>query len=194
MTVRLAKKEDAKQLAQIHRLEIAKGFLASLPLSFLTKFYEAIVDAGSGICVVGEDEGRVVGFIAGTSNLKEFSRYFLGHYFFQAVFMLAPQIVHGGVLKKILESLRYAGKSEDLPSAELLTIAVQKEFQSQGVATRMLDLFISAMRERGVKVFKVVVGEDLKEAIAFYEKRGFRFHESTRIHGDKSSRIYLYHV
>ena len=48
--------------------------------------------------------------------------------------------------------------------------------------------------KKNIKFFKVLVGKELKPAIGFYEKNGFKFLKNTKVHGNKTSRIYIYNV
>ena len=143
--------------------------------------------------MIAEDEGRVVGFIAGVADMRAFSRFFLRHFFFVAVFLLS-RMVGMSTVQKLFESLRYSQRKDDLPKAELLTMAVAKDFQGRGVAREMFTLFLGEMKAKGVKTFRVLVGEKLQGAIAWYEKQGFRLVESTSVHGKELSRIYLYTI
>lgn len=93
-----------------------------------------------------------------------------------------------------MESLLYPKKESSLPKAELLSIAITKEFQGRGVASSMLPMFISEMQKRGVKNFKVVVGEELTNAIKFYEKNNFTFFKNITIHGNTPSRVYVFEI
>lgn len=194
MIVRLAKKEDARQIAEIHKQEISEGFLSSLPLQFLIKLYEEIIVSKLGFCIIARENGNVIGFVAGTTNLNAFYRYFISHSFFRAMFILFPQIFSFKSLKKIIESLIYPAKEKELPSAELLTIAVKKEFQGQHIAGDMLQLFIEEMKNSGVSIFKVLVGKELKSAIRFYEKTGFQYFSEVSVHSNQKSLIYVYHI
>ncbi|KKW33870.1 MAG: hypothetical protein UY78_C0001G0028, partial [Parcubacteria group bacterium GW2011_GWA1_53_13] len=71
---------------------------------------------------------------------------------------------------------------------------ISLDFQGRGVAKEMFTLFLGEMRARGVKVFRVLVGEKLQRAIAWYEKQGFRLAKSMSVHGKERSRIYLYTI
>lgn len=192
MIISLAKKEDAPAITNIHKTEISGGFLSSLSPAFLKRFYIALIESKSSFCVVAKENGQVVGFVAGTVNLNAFYKYFLSHYFFQSFFILLPKIFSS--LKKILEALWYPKKEQSFPKAELLVIAIAKEFQGRGLGVLMLAPFVAEMKKRIVGIFKVVVGEELKTAIHFYEKNGFTFLKNTVIHQGKSSRIYVYNI
>src|SRR3989344_7596260 len=141
----LAKKEDALKIAQIHKTEISGGFLSSLSPAFLKRFYLALIESQSSFCVVAKEGNMVVGFIAGVSNMNKFYAYFLKNYFFQSFFILLPKIFSS--FKKLFESFLYPKKEQSLPKAELLTIAITKEFQGKGIGSMILPVFISEMKK-----------------------------------------------
>ncbi len=192
MIIVLAQKKDALTIAKIHKAEIGAGFLSSLSIAFLTRFYQALIESKSSFCVVAKEQNELVGFIAGVSNMDTFYAYFLGHYFFQSFFILLPSIFSS--FKKIWEALRYPTKEQSLPKAELLTIAITKEFQGKGVGSLLLPKFVAEMKKRNVGIFKVVVGQQLANAIKFYEKNNFIFLQNTTIHGKDVSKVYTYHI
>lgn len=192
MIFSLAVKEDAVSIANIHKTEISGGFLSSLSHTFLKRFYLALIESPVSFCVVAKENNRVVGFVAGTVNVNVFYKYFLFHYFFQSFFILLPKIFSS--FKKILETLFYPKKEKSLPHAELLTIAIAREFQGRGIGALILAPFVLEMKKRNVSIFKVVVGEELKSAITFYEKNNFTFVKNISIHGNAPSRVYLYEV
>ena len=195
MIIRLANKIEADQIAKIHHQEINRGFLSQLGIKFLVNLYKAMIVSDSAFIVVAEEDGRVIGFISGCTNVSKFYRDFYKKYALSAFFILLPQIFKPSILKKILETLKYPKEGKkDLPKAELLTIAILKEFHGQGIAQKMFEKFVSEMEKRGINVFKVVVGESLSQAIKYYEKMGFEFHSSCSIHGKELSRIYTYKV
>lgn len=196
MTIRLANKNEAGQIAKIHVREINQGFLSQLGEKFLTKLYEAMIVSSEAFIVVAEETDSVVGFIGGCVNVNHFYRDFLRKHGPGAAFMLLPKIFKPSILKQIFETLRYPHQKEEIevPKAELLTIAVLREFHRQGLAQKLFAKFISEMNERGIKQFKVLVGEGLSPAIAFYEKVGFRFRSSMVVHKNKLSKIYVYNI
>lgn len=192
MIVSLAQKKDAPEIARIHKAEISGGFLSSLSIAFLTLFYEAIITSPVSFCVAAKENNEVVGFTAGTVDMHAFYNYFLSHYFLQSCFILLPKLFSS--FKKIMETLLYPAKGRSLPKAELLTIAVVKKFQGKGVGGLMLPVFNVEMKKRKVATFKVVVGQFLAQAVAFYEKNNFVFAGNIIIHGKSPSRVYLYNL
>lgn len=192
MILRLAEKKDALEIANIHKTEISQGFLSSLDLKFLEKIYVSVINSDYGFCVLAEEENNIIGFVAGAINIKKIYFYFTKKYFFQFIKMILPKILNFAFIKKIFETLLYPQKESNLPEAELLTIAVKNEFQGKGVAGKMIQMFIQEAKNRSIKEFKVLVGEDLAGAIKFYEKNGFKFVKEVIVHNNKKSRIYIY--
>ena len=190
----LADKDDALEIAKIHKTEIKKGFLSSLHISFLENLYSAIIESSVSFCVVAKEQDMVVGFISGVTDINKLYFYFLKKYFFQSVFLLFKKMFSLSYIKKIFETLLYPIKEKKLPPAELLTMAVYSQFQGQGIVSKMFLEFILEMRKRDASIFKVLVGEELTSAIHFYEKNGFIFLKNTTVHGGKSSRVYIYKI
>lgn len=188
----LASPKEAVEIAQIHKREIKEGFLSSLPLVFLKKLYTCVIK--NDFCVLAKEGNEVIGFIAGTMDVAKLYSFFLKRYLFYSVFILFPKVFNLLSLKKITETLFYPKYEKELPKAELLTIAVKKDFQGQGIAKKMFEVFILEMETRKTKVFKVLVGEKLKPAISFYEKSGFELLKETEIHKGQKSRIYIYKI
>ncbi len=190
MIISLAQEKDALDIAKIHKNEIVGGFLSSLNLTFLKNFYVALIKSPVSFCVAAKENNQIIGFVAGVSNMNAFYKYFLTHYFFQSFLILLPKIFSS--FKKMLETLLYPTKEQSLPPAELLVIAIKKEFQGQGLGKSLLNEFLVQMQKRNITIFKVVVGEDLTNAIKFYEKNNFTFIKNINIHGSASSRVYCY--
>lgn len=198
MNIRLATRKDATVIAQMHKEEIGGGFLSSLPLAFLAIMYRGMVSFPAGFCIVAtnqEDSGneRIVGFATGLANVRLFYKYFLLRFFWAGIY-LAPLVFSPSAVKRILENFLYPAKTKDLPSAELFSIAVHKDYRGKGIAPQMFPLFLEEMQKRNVRSFKLVVGESLAPAIRLYEKLGFRFMQLISLHGKESSRVYVYDI
>lgn len=194
MKIVLAEKSDAFQIAKIHKAEINKGFLSTLSVSFLKNLYLSIIDSDVNFCVVAKENNEVIGFISGVSDLDKFYSNFFKKYFFQSFFILFKKFFSISFIIKAFETLFYPIKESELPKAELLTMAVKNQFHGQGIASNMFSEFVVEMKNKNTKLFKVLVGEELKPAIGFYEKMGFKFLKNTKVHGNKNSRIYIYDI
>jgi len=135
--------EIAQRQANLQKVaEIKYGFLNQLGVKFLTYFYMAMVDSSSAFLVVADESG-VVGFISGCSDLKAFYKSFVKKYFFRSLLILFKKIFN---FRRIWETIKYSNKEEkDIPSAELLSVAVIKDFQGQGLAQELLKKFNSSL-------------------------------------------------
>jgi GNAT superfamily N-acetyltransferase len=144
---------------------------------------------------VAEDNGEVVGFIAGVVNLDEFYKEFLQKNIFKAGLILFFNSFKPAVIRKIFEALFYAtAKTSSLPKAELLSIAITDNYRGKGVGQGLFERLAGELRNRGVKEFKCLVGSNLLPACKFYEKTGGVFHSETEVHKGEKSRIYLWRI
>jgi len=192
MIIELAKKEDCFEIAKIHLKQIGKGFLNQLGIEFLKVFYEEIANSRNTFLIVAKENDNIIGFISGCFDLKKFYKSFIKKNFFKIFFILVKKIF---IIKKAFETAKYSKKEKsNLPKAELLSIAVLPRFQGQGVSQKLLEEFILKMKEKNVKKFKVLVGQELKRANKFYQKKGFIFWGKKFVHKNTPSNIYVYNL
>jgi len=190
MQVCLAQKKDAPAVAVIHKKELPTAFLSRLGIVFLSKFYEAIISHPGSFCIVAKDENGIKGFVSGTSDIGKFYKYFVKNYGFFLALVIFPKLFRFSIAKNVFENLFYANKINGFPDAELLSIAVDKNFQKHGTGSELIGGFIYEMEKRGAKSFKVLVGKELGVA-KFYLKNNFKLLLETKLHG-KDSFIFIY--
>ncbi len=74
MKVRLANRNDAPCLAELHEQSSAKqpgGFMFRLGRKFLSKYYRFLIDDGSSLILCAtDDSGRLIGFVAGALDAE----------------------------------------------------------------------------------------------------------------------------
>jgi ribosomal protein S18 acetylase RimI-like enzyme len=56
----------------------------------------------------------------------------------------------------------------------IMEVHVKPQFQSRGIATRMLEYVLEDLRKRNVRVVYIDTGANNLEALRLYEKMGFR--------------------
>jgi len=61
----------AGQVAALHIQCISTGFISSMGIDFVTSLYDAIVKSKSSLGVVAVKNGKVIGFVAFTTNLNK---------------------------------------------------------------------------------------------------------------------------
>ena len=123
-------------------------------------------------------------------------REFLKKRPFQALIYIAPKLISFSKLRKALESLFYPGKKEFLkmPKAELLVLAVRKEYEGSGFAQKLFEKLIESFREKGIKEFRITTGNELIRAQKFYHKMGAEKVNDMEIHKGHRSWIYRYKI
>ncbi len=74
-------------------------------------------------------------------------------------------------------------KNNDLPSAELLSIAVAPEEQRKGLAGQLIEMGFRDYHKTGVDKLKVLIGADNKAGNKLYLKCGFELAGQIINHG-----------
>ena len=57
---------------------------------------------------------------------------------------------------------------------EIHELAIRKKYWGKGIGSLLLDLASKHIKEKGLNIARLWVGEKNKEAIKFYEKKGFK--------------------
>ena len=167
--------EYAEQVAALHIQCISTGFISSMGIDFVTCLYEAIVQSNSSFGVVAVRNEKVLGFAAFTTNINTLYKSIIWRKGLRFALILAGQICSLKQVKKIFETVFYPTriKNKDLPSAELLSIAVAPEEQRKGLASQLVEMGFRHCRETGVDKVKVLIGTDNKAGNKLYIKSGF---------------------
>lgn len=184
-------KIHAKEVAKLHKLNIP-GFLSTLGIPFLTLLYRKMAEDPTSFVLVANSKDGIEGFVSASINVKKFYKSFLASSFSQVTVTLILQFMNLSVWRKIFETLRYPLKDNDLPHAELLSMAVIEEARGREVAIRLFEALKKEMREKKVKKFKVTVGSDNVRANKFYEKVGFKFLTQIEVHAGEKSNVWVH--
>ena len=165
-----------RSVAELHAANIDQGFLSSLGVAFLSLMYRAIDEVDESILVVSKSDKQMIGFIAGATSMKPIYRRML-RYWPQLFWALLPSLFSPRRVMRIIEILRYSsnkGTSNgvNLPSAELLSIAVSSEFRGQRFADNLYRELCEHFLMQKLPAFKIVVGSVLLPAHSFYQRMG----------------------
>ena len=187
-------REDYLEVARIHKDAISEGFLSTLGVNFLALLYESIDQAGGCVLIVERTEGRIVGFVSGASGLGGvYKRMFRS--WRRLLVALFPALLSPRKLYRIGETVFFSKKFEnidvELPSYELLSIAVSKEFRGKGRAEQLFKSLVSYFHDSGVEKFKIVVGDALVPAHKFYCRMGACPVARAEVHKGCGSIIYV---
>ena len=165
----------AGQVAALHIQCISTGFISSLGIDFVTSLYEAIVQSKSSFGVVALRNEKVLGFAAFTTNLNKLYKSVVWRKGLLFALLLVGNVRSRRRVKKMFETLFYPGriKNMNLPSAELLSIAVDPEERGKGLAGQLIEKGLQHCRKTGVDKVKVLIGADNKPGNKLYLKFGF---------------------
>jgi len=182
-----------REVAELHIACIDQGFLATLGVSFLSLMYEAIDKSAEGVLFVAEDNGTIVGFIAGSSGTAAIYRRMLRNWLRLSIALL-PALFSWHRIWRIWEILRYTRRSSAvvaLPKAELLSLAITPKFRGQKQAEMLYHRLEDQFRANGVPAFKIVVGQNLTAAHSFYRRVGAEPVCEVEVHGGETSTVYV---
>lgn len=185
-----------RQIAALHATSINQGFLATLGVPFLSLMYRAIDEAEDSVLLVEMRDDRVLGFVSAGKGMGPIYRRMLRRPFALA-WSLLPSLARPSRVKRILDILRYGqGKSAEsvLPSAELLSIAVAQGSRGTGIAEMLYRRLVAHFGERGVDVFKIIVGDALAPAHRFYLRMGAEPVGRIEVHAGEGSKVYVQSV
>lgn len=193
MNTEKAKLNDAKTIAELHKKEIALGFISSLNIKVIEKLYQTIIK--EELVFVLKDEGIIIGFVSCAINTGKLYKKFILSNLFQLIPLFIGKIFSISFIKKIIETLKAPSKSkqseseEELP--ELLSIVVDTEKQARGAGKLLLDELEKELYCKQIKKYKVVAGDNLISANKFYLKNDFVLNKKTEIHKGAVSNIYV---
>jgi len=177
--------EDAPRVAALHVHGIDKGFISSLGLKFVTALYKAIAGSSSSFGFAIENDDRIVGFVAFTTNLSKLYKSIIAREGWRFALLLAGRLFSLKRIKRVLETLLYPKRTgnTDEPQAELLSIVVAPELSRRGLGRELVRKGLERCRQMGLDKVRVLVGADNEPANRLYRKCGFTFVEQINNHG-----------
>lgn len=178
---------DARRAAELHVSEISEGFLSTLGPAFLERLYRRIVRTPRSFLAVAEAGGQVLGFAAATESTRDLYRQFLVRDGVVSAVTAAPRLARA--LPRVLETLRYPTHPQELPGAELLSLAVSPEARGRGIGRSLMEMVTEELRRRGVTAGRAVVGASNHTALEFYRACGLRTATRIELHGSASSEV-----
>lgn len=167
------KTEHIPDVAELHITGIKGGFWASLGDKCVCCLYQAIIESEQAFGFVAIRDGKVLGFVSCIEDARGAYKRAIKKNFLKLTWALLPKMLRWQNLKNALTTFLYPPKiRNDLPSAEVLCIVVNKQVRETGVGRRLIEQSYNEFRKRGIKWIKVITGED-QQADEFYKKMGF---------------------
>jgi predicted ATP-grasp superfamily ATP-dependent carboligase/ribosomal protein S18 acetylase RimI-like enzyme len=184
--------EHAHEVAKLHISGIHTGFISSLGIDFVTFLYEAIAESESAFGFVAQKNTEVVGFVAFTTNVNVLYKSVIHKNGLKLAFVLIRKMFSPGTMRKVSETLIYPSrvKKMNLPSAELLSIAVAPKARAKGLAMELTQAGFAECTKRRIGKVKVLVGADNIAANKLYLTCRFELVTQIDSHGIMSN-IYV---
>ncbi len=182
------------QVARLHAANLDQGFLATMGLNFLAEMYRAIDQCPQAVLIVKYEQGKVIGFTAGVAGPVSVVYRRMMRRFLIWSLRLFPVLLTPSRFRRVREILRYAKKGPertDLPTAELLSIAVDPAYRGKGIAEAMYTDLIAYFKQRQIAEFKIIVGGKLDSAHKFYQRMGAQPLTELELHEGAKSVVYV---
>ena len=97
--------KHAEQIATLHIKGINTGFISSLRIDFVTALYEAIGESESSFGFAAEENTKVLGFVAITTNIDRLYRSVIVKKGWRFILLLGGKMLSPKRMKKIFETL-----------------------------------------------------------------------------------------
>jgi ribosomal protein S18 acetylase RimI-like enzyme len=178
--LRAGRASDAAAVAALHAARIGEGFLVTLGPRFLARLYRRIALSPAAVLLVAEDGDRVVGFVAAATSTRRLYGDFLRHDALPAGLAAAPAVIRAP--RRVWETLRYGSDDDELPEAEVLSIAVAADAEGRGIGGALLVAALEELARAGAPAARVVTAVGNDPALAMYERAGFRRRTRTEVH------------
>jgi ribosomal protein S18 acetylase RimI-like enzyme len=174
-------KTHVPTVARLHRASIRTGLTASLGQRFCERLYWGLANTPYSFVLVYEEDGLVLGFVCGATNVSKMYRSVLRRRCFSLALGALSKLRRPSVLGSALTAIRRpkAFKGGDfacwnLPEAELVSIGVDPQAQGKRVGTQLVEALFDRLMRMGCNHVRVWTSEENERAVRFYQKCGFR--------------------
>jgi ribosomal protein S18 acetylase RimI-like enzyme len=168
---------DVPEVVNTHLKSFTGFFLSFLGYQFLRELYVGILKDSAGIAYVYEDQGHILGFVAGTSQPAGFySRLLKRRWWRFGLASLVPILKNPLIVPRLLQAFRKPQDVSDQPDAgTLMSIAVSPDSQGRGLGQALVKAFLKEAADRGLKYVDLTTDKNNNDSVnQFYRRMGFR--------------------
>lgn len=162
-----------KQAAHLHFDALSyRSFITLFGEDFLYQLYKGIIGNHFGFIICCLTETQLRGFIlASFDNTKLLSVIFKQIHIFAA--MILPKIIRKpSLIWKLYQMIKYNGKSDIGTKAELVVIAVDRDFRSKGIGSKLIDILDKEYQKHNISQYRTTVHRDMADSNKFYLRNG----------------------
>ncbi len=168
---------DLAEVGVLHGAAFPGFFLSGLGSRPLRELYAAMAEDPTGIAIVAESGGRIIGFAAGTTEPRSYYRRLIVRRWWRFARAILPAVLRRpSLIGRLAWRLRSA-TSAPVAAGEtlLLSLAVSPEQQRKGIGRILLLEFLAAARKRGAKQVSLTTDAAGNERVErFYQSLGFK--------------------
>ena len=143
MVLRTGTDGDAAAAAALHAGQISEGFLTFLGPRFLRRLYRRVARTPGCFLLVVENDGTMVGFLAGSTDVSALYRSFVWRDGVAAAFASGGRLLRSW--RRVIETLRH-GTGGAGEGTELLAVAVDPTARGRGAGTLLVEGFLNEVR------------------------------------------------
>ncbi len=170
------KEVDIKQLASLH-YKVMHTLLSDLGLPFVLRYYQIARSDTSVIGVCGiNSSGEIIGWAMGSPHPDRINSSLRKPLPWFAAQMFRVMFTRPVVLLQLVASLLSSSAETDIKKdeIELTYIGVVPNQRGKGLGKKLLNAFVESSSSNGYRSVVLSVETDNSDAIALYERSGFK--------------------
>lgn len=174
---RPATAHDLPQVVDLHMAAFPTFFLSSLGSGFLRLMYLEMIEHETGILLVADEGGRIIGLIGGTMRQTGFYRTLVRDHLWRFAWAAASAAVRRpSIVPRLLRALRRPREaSESAAEACLMSLAVRPDAGRQGIGRTLVDAFCCELVRRGSLAVCLTTDKLNNDGVnRFYRNLGFQ--------------------
>ena len=192
--IREGLRADAPRLAELMEEGLRTRF-SDLGPSVVTLLHRHMITSRHCLCVVAERAGRVVGYAAVLTSGGDFYREFLLRKGVLCGLLALPRLFRLSNLRTVYTAMTYfPAAGHDDPSAELVSLVVDRTAQGSGVGRDIWEGIIRGLKSRGIAEFKITTDVGNERANRMYQARGCRLVREEPLYHDSKVNVYFYRL
>jgi len=173
--IRPMQQRDAPSVARLHRAAMGRSLWAQLGEPFLAALYRGLVDNPQFLGFVYEEDGRIRGFIAGSTDTGRMFREVLRASYAQLGLAALPGILRRpSVLRRLLRTGRYFDASGDEIPGESLFCSFEPALRGTRISGHINKALFDDLLARGHAAVKITTEADNQGANRQLTSWGFR--------------------
>lgn len=176
INVRAIQQQDLDIVVEVHLKSFRSFFLSFLGAAFLKEFYGGILRDATGIHYLAEIEGKIQGFVAGTTQPAGFYRRLLAQRWWAfGLAALPAAFKNPRIVPRLLRAFSKSAENASLrDTSTLMSIAVLPEAHSRGIGNALVEAFLAEAHQRGSRYVNLTTDALDNDAVnAFYQRQGF---------------------